>query len=476
MSRFNKKTAQKFVVVHRPHDDPNFYDNDASEHILVPVEMPNRGGNNALPKSSSSVRFVRKSNEFNEHIGEASLYGIKFDDTSYDYTKHLKPIGLDPENSIYISSKSKVDKVKVNKQNIEELFVEPEYQDGKRKEAEAVFFRGMAKPEYLEKMQDIPDELRGFQPDMNPALREVLEALEDDAYVVNSDVIVGDGRKLPKDGAVGDDDANNKKSGSVEAGQEEEDEDLFAELLGSGEVKDKERFQDDFDEWDIDNFEGYEEQCFQDEIAQFDNIENLRDLQAIDIGADVRRFKKVQSKQQNANEWDSDDNFSEAPDEAEEENDDILGDMPVINKTKISGSKKRKDRRKKGAMSDVSGYSMSSSAIARTEVMTILDDKYDQIISGYENYEEEQENNDENYVPFDMARERADFEELLDDFLDNYELEKGGRKLAKKDKEIDNLKIAADEVSKGKLSMRRKKERSKNGVDGVTNCLQSLRF
>ena len=34
--RFNKKTATTFNVVHRAHDDARFYDDEASEHVLVP--------------------------------------------------------------------------------------------------------------------------------------------------------------------------------------------------------------------------------------------------------------------------------------------------------------------------------------------------------------------------------------------------------------------------------------------------------
>ena len=36
-------------------------------------------------------------------------------------------------------------------------------------------------------MQNIPDSLRGFQPDMDPDLREVLEALEDELPQPTSD-------------------------------------------------------------------------------------------------------------------------------------------------------------------------------------------------------------------------------------------------------------------------------------------------
>lgn len=77
---------------------------------------------------------------------------------------------------------------------------------------------------------------------------------------------------------------------------------------------------------------------------------------------------------------------------------------------------------------------------------------------------------------FDMLKERPDLESMLDDFLDNYELGSGNRKLVKKDEEIARLKEAADEVSKGKLSMRRKREKEKKSVKGITNGLNSLKF
>jgi protein LTV1 len=56
----------------------------------------------------------------------------------------------------------------------------------------------------VEAMQNVPDSLRGFQPDMDPDLREVLEALEDD---------------LPQSQTSSDD---------------EDPEDIFAELVKGG--------------------------------------------------------------------------------------------------------------------------------------------------------------------------------------------------------------------------------------------------
>lgn len=456
--RFSKKNAQKYAVVHRPHDDPQYYDSNATEHILVPVDTP--GSKKGSKESQDIFKSETVGNtKGNSHVGEAALYGINFDDSKYDYTQHLRPIGADPENSFFISAKGDEPK----KQSLDDLFVEPRY--GEEREPSkgngSVFQRGVAKPEYLLHQQEVPEEISGFKPDLNPALREVLEALEDEAYVVNEDIVV---KKT---------DAKKEEAANGEIDDDEDD--LFAELLGSGEAEGEEAFEDQFDEWDVDNLGDYEEEQYHEEIANFANVENLEDLKDIDYQADVRRFKK---EQRNAE--DTDDEFSEEDQansispELEEEQEDSLGDLPTFQNKAKSSSKKRKERRKKGAMSDVSGFSMTSSAIARTETMTVLDDKYDQIISGYENYQEEQFEDEDNYRPFDMSKERSDFESMLDDFLDNYELDSGGRKLVKKDDEVDRLKRAADEVSKGKLSQRRNRERNMKTVNKITNSLSGL--
>lgn len=454
--RFSKKNAQKYVVVHRPHDDPHFYDTDATEHILIPVDNPNQKlgtkKSEIIPKGKDASDVLTGANK---HVGEAALYGIAFDDSKYDYTQHLKPIGTDPSNSFFISAKGG----ESGEKSIDDLFVEPGYGDHEESMQKnvPVFQRGAAKPEYLLHQQAVPEEISGFKPDMNPALREVLEALEDEAYVVNDDVVVQS--------------AANKHQDSVNQGDDEDD--LFAELLGSGEAQDDQEFEDQLDEWDIDNLGDYEEENYHTEMADLQTVDNLEDLKNIDYQADVRRFQKEQSQaKKNA---DTDDEFSDGNLEStspEIEND-TLGDLPTFDSKVKSSSKKRKDRRKKGAMSDVSGFSMTSSAIARTETMTVLDDKYDQIISGYENYQEEQFEEEDEYEPFDMKKERSDFESLLDDFLDNYELDTGGRKLVKKDEEVDRLKRAADEVSKGKLSQRRNRERNKN-LNKVQSSLSGL--
>ncbi|SCU97888.1 LAMI_0F11936g1_1 [Lachancea mirantina] len=459
-SAFNRKTATKFAVVHRPHDDPRFFDSEASEHVLVPIDSRHQdksrvAGSHTTGSLEAASRPATKvaDRDVNTHMGEASLYGITFDDSKYDYTQHLKPIGLDPAHSVFIPSKPANGSSKLQ---VEDLFVEPEYAVTDKK-SEPMFSRGVAKQAYLAQQQDVHDEIRGFQPDLNPALREVLEALEDEAYVVNEDIEVKPKQRVP------------------------DNDDIFGELLRSGEVDDAEDFDGEFDEWDIDNLDGYEQEQYRHELEQFDQVQNLEDLQNIDYQADVTRFKKEISKTGLDSDAESNEpGFGDSGDDLSEEENDTVGELPSINGPKTTRNKK-KTRRKMGAKSDVSGFSMSSSAIARSEAMTVLDDKYDNIISGYENYEEEQILDEQEVQPFDFANERADFESMLDDFLDNFELEQGGRKLTKKDSELQRIKDAADQASKSKLSMRRKKEaakRNKNGAstDSIAKGIESLRF
>lgn len=461
---FKKKNAQKFVVVHRDHDDPDYYNDNETDHVFLPVDDLNKKHQRAKNKASASIPDGKDSilaeGTVSHEPGIAALYGISFDDSKYDYMQHLKPIGQTP-NAVFIPAKFG----RNNKNN----------------------------KQYLRHQQNIEDAISGFKPDLNPDLREVLEALEDEAYVVNDDIKV----TIP-DNKRGKS-SNVEKSGkSNEPTNLDEQDDIFAELLESGAVEEDE--EDDYlydndgsnfyreDEWDFeDEMNNYENDHYLNEENSeiLDQVNKLDDLQMIDYQNDVRRFQEEQKRNKHKDYVESDNEFLSEDEngfgkEIDDEENDTLGDLPTIDNKKLkSGKNKRKQRHKKGAMSDISGFSMSSSAIARTETMTVLDDKYDNIIGSYENYQEEQEKDEENYKPFNMAEERSDFESMLDDFLDNYELDIGGRKLVKKDPELQRYKDAADKVSKGKLSMRRNRERQKQQskeINNISNSLSSLKF
>ncbi|EER30381.1 conserved hypothetical protein [Candida tropicalis MYA-3404] len=389
--RFDKKNATTFNVLHRAHDDVKYFDDDASKHVLVEQTKKEQPKKKIYTTSDLESKLANENIRDNE--GLAAHYGITYDDSKYDYMQHLKPMGN--TDGVFVGAKeTSVEK----KQKIEDLIRDQLPSERTRKVARDLD-------------QSIPDELQGFNPNLDPRLREVLEALEDEAY--------------------------------IEEEQEGADEDVFDMLLKSGEVEDENEFyygsgaedyDDEYDEWDLDNYEDEYNQKYESGVPEDEDGE-LPDGVNQDWQRDFMKFKK--DTKHKANDWDSDDEF-------EEEEEDEVPDLPSISgNKKISKTKMRK---KKGAMTDTSSFSMSSSALFRTEGLTLLDDRYEQLNKKFEDDEEKE------HKPFNMEEERHDLEGMLDEFLDNYELESGGRKLVKKDEEKKKLQKAASSVSKGKAA------------------------
>jgi protein LTV1 len=397
---FDKKTAKTYKVVHRAHEDPLYHDDSAGGAVLVEVDHPKN--RKIKTKAQLEAELGEEVEQIRLNEGEAAVYGITYDDSKYDYMQHLKPIGND--DGVFIAKNPEEQKKNKNKGIQFHDFTLPQELKGSDVNVKRTY----------QDQQNIPDEIAGFQPDLNPALREVLEALEDEAYV-------------------------------------DEDEDVFENLLGSGEQIDDEEFEDQFDEWDLDNYEN--------EMANFDK-KDFAEQGDQGWEADFRKFKAVSKHKKN--EWDSDDEFGE------DEGQDVLPELPSFKDAPSTAKKgsKRKQRMKKGAMTDTTSFSMTSSALYRSEGLTILDDRFEKVMNDY------QENEEEEYKPFDMSKERTDFEDLLDDFLDNYEIE-GGRRIVKKSEELNNLKIAADSASKGKLAQRRRKQ---GGLDGLSKGFGGMKI
>jgi protein LTV1 len=129
------------------------------------------------------------------------LYGIYFDDTEYDYMQHLRPVGVqeDGVESILVevpsSSRSKaLSQAKGNKS-----LASLDLPDG-------VLASAYELPRTYESEQAIPESISGFQPDMDPHLRQTLEALDDDAFVDDeladdffNDLVAGGERESDKD-------------------------------------------------------------------------------------------------------------------------------------------------------------------------------------------------------------------------------------------------------------------------------------
>ena len=108
-------------------------------------------------------------------IGEASLYGVYFDDTDYDYLQHLRPVGgrEDGFESVLVETPTRrITSKKKNDLPISLNDLPPE-----------VLPSATELPRDFESQAAVQSSISGLQPGMDPHLRQTLEALEDDAYV-----------------------------------------------------------------------------------------------------------------------------------------------------------------------------------------------------------------------------------------------------------------------------------------------------
>ena len=174
----------------------------------------------------------------------------------------------------------------------------------------------------VESMQNVPDSLRGFQPDMNSDLREVLEALED---------------VLPQT--------------TLESSDDEDPEDIFAELVRGGPIE--EANEDEA---------GYESD---------DTVKALeRDVTDSEYLTEMAQYK-VPS---NPNE-DTDSLAGGAETES------IFSRTSTTNTHRTSKQRRKRRQKLGGAYSEAgTDFSMTSSANYRNEGLTTLDDRFDRVL------------------------------------------------------------------------------------------------
>ncbi|PCH34127.1 Low temperature viability protein [Wolfiporia cocos MD-104 SS10] len=347
-SIYRQPGARHFQLVHRSQRDPLINDPEASQRVLKEFER----GNAAKGKSRAELeRLISPSDLAHDseraNIGEAALYGVYYDDTKYDYMQHLRPVGVQEVgvDSILIEAPVKKGKGKA-KEPIQLLDLPPEVLPS----AEV--------PRNYEAQENIPSSIAGFQPDMDPHLRQTLEALEDDAFV--------------------DDDL---------------EDDFFGALVAEGERAPNERLEFEFQD------EGFDDE----ELEQ--NAEPSGDGEELSWEERFAQFKKAQKAAAKSDGSDVD-TYSEGRD--------TIGELPQFS---VIGGKKRR----KGS-SDASGYSMSSSSMFRNEGLTTIDEQFDEIQKEYESDEDEAETSDNDDEAPELITSREDFDAIMNDFLDNYEI------------------------------------------------------
>jgi protein LTV1 len=241
------------------------------------------------------------------NIGEASLYGVYFDDTEYDYMQHLRPAGGKEEG-------------------FEPILVEaPKRRTTSKNTSDLPISLHEIPPEALPSATELPRDfesqaaiqssISGLKPDMDPHLRQALEALEDDAFV---DDVLND--------------------------------DFFGDLIKDGERDANDPFEYEFREDGLPTDDAGGEEVHENEGRE-----------EAEWVARFAAFKTEQGRKP----------AGTTLSDSESEDADTVGQMPEFS---APGS-----RRRRRDTSDASGFSMSSASILRSEGLRDLDDRFDQV-------------------------------------------------------------------------------------------------
>ncbi|KAL2142075.1 hypothetical protein VTI28DRAFT_1588 [Corynascus sepedonium] len=390
----DKKTATHFTLVYRPQNDPLIHDESAPAMVLNPTQRANKSsrgkGLSDLASDLGSEALSIRDNE-----GEAANYGVYFDDTEYDYMQHLRDLGQGSGEAVFVEANPVGNKGKgkgKQGQSLEDALrqLDLQNQSADLLDEELLPSKNLQHLTY-QAQQDVPDAIAGFQPDMDPRLREVLEALEDDAYV-----------------------------------DEEGGDDIFQELAKDGKELDKNEFEEAYDEFEEDD-EGWEsdrtvkaskEQTEGDKVPQLTDASKEQPGEHGEEGSDdwMEEFKKFKNDQKAGKKP----RAAAAPSELQ---------SSIWTTTTNGGRKKAR----KGAMTNPSTYSMTSSSLVRTEQLGILDARFEKL---EEEYNADMDDLGSVSAVSTMSSvqgpTRQDFDNLLDEFLGDYSMH--GKKRVKKGK------------------------------------------
>jgi protein LTV1 len=435
--------------------------------VFSEVDAPNAressepaGSSGASQYSSATGRSKIKSrrdleHEFSSNVrkneGEAANHGIFYDDTEYDYMQHMRDLGTGGGASYFFEARDEKKKGK-QKMNLEDALRAASLDDQQSdagisvsssvsRAASDVFGEDMAPSEFVRKttyqdQQNIPDAIAGFQPDMDPRLREVLEALEDEAYV-------------------------------------DDEEDIFAQLTEN---------PAELDQRDWEN-SGFDEE--EDAMDRFLNEED----EGWETDDTIKASSPTTASKEKIPVEPTDPSTLPAPDEAPAPTE--AGDLRYLEefkKFKNAGKAPKpsapsdmqgsiltgasaltaggRHKKRKGALTNPSSYSMSSSALHRTEGLTLLDQRFDKI---EEDYSGENDFPDDASMVSGMSKMsglskmsgmsrmstmseapqlRSDFDSIMDDFLGSHSMAGSGKRFVKKGKPQTGLE-QLDEVRKG---------------------------
>ena len=353
-------------------------------------------------ESGSNVPPTVRDNE-----GEAAEHGVYFDDTEYDYMQHIRDLnsGKGDGETFFVEAASKKNDGKgKSKMSLEDALrdaslAEESQNTESRSGVSLNLDKDLLPSQQLKKMtyqdqQDVPDALAGFQPDMDPRLREVLEALDDEAYVDDEEEFFGE---ISKDGEEVSLDEFEKtdfwEDGADDAGWESDETEKPAKEYKSGGLPPPPSPNDP-------------------DVAMEDTLDH-------GDGDWMKEFSKFK-QDKNASRKDLGARFPES--------------SVTTGASMMSGRRKKR----KGAMTASTNYSMTSSSLARTEGLTLLDARFDKIEEDYAEDGMDMDDGTASIVTGSSLASsqapplttRSDFDSIMDDFLGGYSM--SGKKRVKK--------------------------------------------
>ncbi|KAJ5198825.1 Low temperature viability protein [Penicillium cf. griseofulvum] len=387
----DKKNASKFQLFHRSQNDPLIHDTSADDRFLYQV-----GGPAPAPApASSSVKSSKKplpnlsdlQSEYGDSArkneGEAANYGVYYDDSNYDYMQHLRELGSGTGDAYFVEAKTEKAKGRAGRgMKLEDALrqvslvdkdtygqsasVGPSLHGSQYGDMRSTASSYVRKPTYQDQ-QNVPDAIAGFKPDMDPRLREALEALEDEAFVED-----------------GDDDG------------------IFDQLTANAEEIDEGDWEDSlFD--DVED-EGWESDATEKAPVQPDSTKADRSFDddlpeepvkpPMDPSEMPEHDKPAPDMEPTDQSWMSE--FAKFKKDAKAGNapapaaPTIAASQTMASTVFTAGGTPIRRKKRKGALTNPSAYSMTSSALARTAGHRLLDDRFDKVEQLYSLDEEDE--------------------------------------------------------------------------------------
>lgn len=303
-----------------------------------------------------------------DNEGEAAEHGIFYDDSDYDYMQHMRELGGggSGEATWIEAPQTKQQQKSKAKTRLEDALRDVSLEEdtpslGGASFGGMSFAGGLGKKSssQFQSQMDVPDALSGFQPDMDPRLREILEALDDEAYV-------------------------------------EDEDDIFEELTanGGGEVDLAEFEGTNYDDQDDEDNDGWESDDTTKPTVEYgaQNLKSPADREIVGQDAQLPEVTPMQSEIQvpdmvvGGEDGDWLENFAKTKTASSTQ---PVGkarksaDVDIASSIMTSSTQFGRKKKRKGALTSSTGFSMTSSALARTEPLSLLDSRFERLAASY---------------------------------------------------------------------------------------------